>query len=163
MNFHFTATEIAIVGVTSGPVSLVLGVYNALKNKIKLVVERADLSFENRPKDYMGKSIKQLRDYSLRIKVDFEMSNRRTGSGSFERPILEIMVNNEQMIIPSYNNKDKSFQIVLYGRVDNMLGYELNAMDIKTLVDNIDVAKYFLRYKDHIGKVRCYPIINVKT
>jgi hypothetical protein len=163
MGFHFTATEIALIGATSGPISLILGIFNALGNRVKLIVEEADLSFVNNPDGYRNKSVEQLKRYSLQIRVDFGMSNRRAGTGSFERPRLRIRLDNKHIIVkPSYHNRDKSFSINPHGRVDDVLIYELFAKDIKLFVNNMESAEYFLIYRDHKGKEKYYKINNVK-
>jgi hypothetical protein len=174
------AIIVATIGATTGAISLLR---QWLSERFRLVFERAVLRYEPEMiEELAGRPPDQLEETFLDFEVEIELLNRGSGTGSIEKPRLELahpgsgpiqvfpdtqarrseslpgVPGGTRIWIERFGN---SYTIAPHERLDDALSYVVEFRDgekLKRLLGEFDSVSFSLLFRDHRGRERRRPI-----
>ncbi len=170
-----------ILGTVTGVSGVLISWLGFKYNKPKIKIERITLVIPDWiSTDWAGKTIKDLESKVLSFELEIQVSNRKGGAGSIDKPTLLIVVPRKKRswfsrsevlkIYPRTQHEEyeresgnittyrtvrhgKSFNLGSGEKADEKLKYiSYNAKIIQKYANNLSRASYYIEYVDNKGK-----------
>jgi hypothetical protein len=167
---------VATFGATTGAISLLRQWWS---ERFRLVFERAVLRYEPEAIEQLaGRSSEQLQGTFLDFEVEVELLNRGSGTGSIEKPRLELALPGAEPIVVFPDTQARrseplpgvpggsriwikrfgnSWTVAPHERLDDALTYVVEFQDgqkLRRLLGEFDSVSFFHLYRDHRGRRR---------